>query len=332
MLKQYLRDQSVEMVRNPNYWVKDRPYLDGLTWIIIRSRPSRTAALQAGQVDVAFPGETTQAVYETLKKAVPSMVFQKVGTQVSTNIIVNTRKPPFNDLVLRQAVNLALDRASIIKSVYQGLGVPGGANQPPPYGAWGLPEEKLNKLPGFGDPAKDKAKARKMLASKGYGPNNPLKVVVSTRATATYVEPATWVLDQLKQVGIEGTLEQVETGNWHAKVARRDYTIATNLTGVAPDDPDSNFYENYACGSQRNYSDYCNEDVMKMMDRASSETDGKKRLQLIHDIDIKLQNDVARPIMVHALDWFAHWPYVKNLVAHNSIYNFHRYQDVWLDR
>ena len=332
VLKEYLRDQSVEEVKNPNYFVKGRPYLDGITWIIIRSRPSRVAALQAGQADVGYPGDTSQAIYEQLKAAAPQLVFQKVGTQVSTNIIVNTRKPPFDDVLLRRAVNLALDRASIIKSVYQGLGTPGGANQPPPYGSWGLPADQLKKLPGFGSPEENKAEARKLLASKGYGPNNPLKVVVSTRAIAVYVNPATWVIDQLKQVGIDGTLEQIETGNWHAKVARRDYSIATNLTGVAPDDPDSNFYENYACGSQRNYSDYCDEEVMKMFDRASSETNHAKRLKLVHEIDAKLQMDVARPILMHSQDWFPMWPHVKDLVAHHSIYNFHRYQNVWLDK
>lgn len=331
-LQEFLRDQSLKFVKNDKYFVKDRPYLDGLTYIIIRSRSSRTAALQAGQVDVAFTGETTQAIYETLKSAVPQMVFQKVGTQVSDNIVVNTNEAPFNDVKLRQAVNLSLDRDAMIKSVHQGAAVPGGANQPPPYGRWGLPADQLSKVPGYGDAAKNRAEARKLLASKGYGPNNPLKVTVSTRAIAIYVDVATWVIDQLKQVGIEGTLEQVETGNWHAKIARRDYTLAVNLTGVAPDDPDSNYYENYACGSQRNYSDYCNQDVMKMFDRASSEIDAKKRLQLIREIDIKLQQEVARPILSHRLDYFAHWPYVKNLVAHHSIYNWHRYQEVWLDK
>jgi len=332
MLKAYLRDQSMEFVKNPNYFVKGRPYLDGITYIIIRSRPSRTAALQAGQLDVAFTGETSQAIYETLKKAVPTMVFQKVGTQVSDNIIVNTKKPPFDNLKVRQAINLALDRAAMIKSVHQGLAVPSGANQPPPYGYWGLNAKDLAKLPGYGDPAKNKAQSRKLLASLGYTQQKPLKVTVSTRAIAIYVDVATWVIDQLKQVGIDSTLEQVETGNWHAKVARRDFDLALNLTGVAPDDPDSNFYENYACGSERNYSDYCSEEVTKLFDKESSETDVKKRLKLIQQIDARLQNEVARPILSNRLDYFAMWPHVKNLVAHHSIYNFHRYQEVWLDK
>ena len=332
MLKTYLRDQSMEFVKNPNYFEKGRPYLDGITWIIIRSRPSRTAALQAGQADAAFPGETSQAIYETLKSAVPTMAFQRVGVQVSDNIIVNTKKPPFDNVKLRQSINLALDRSAMIKSVHQGFALEGGANQPGPYSFWGLSEKDTQKLPGYGDAAKNKAAARKLLASLGYTQQKPLKVTVSTRAIAIYVDVATWVVDQLKQVGIDGTLEQVETGNWHAKVARRDFDIALNLTGVGPDDPDANFYENYACGSQRNYSDYCSEEMMKLFDKQSAETDTKKRLKLVHEIDVKLQQEVARPILSHRLDWFATWPYVRNMVAHHSLYNWHRYTNVWLDK
>lgn len=331
-LKEFLRDQSFTLEKNTDYFRKGRPYLDGINYVIIKSRSSRTAALQAGQVDIAFPTETNVAAWKTLRSAVPGMVFQKVSQSVHDNIVMNTRKAPFDNLKLRLAVNLSLDRRAMIKSVHQGGALPGGANIPPPYSVWGLPEKELNKLPGFGNPAKNKAEAKKLLASQGYSTSKPLKVTVSTRAIAIYVDTAVWVIDQLKQVGIEGTLEQVETGNWHAKVARRDFQIAVNLTGVGPDDPDANFYENYACGSQRNYSDYCNDEVMKMFDRASQETNAKKRKKLIFEIDKKLQMEVARPILAHRLDYYAHWPYVKNLTAHNSAYNYGRMENVWLDK
>ncbi|MBI4636809.1 MAG: peptide ABC transporter substrate-binding protein, partial [Candidatus Rokubacteria bacterium] len=57
--------------------------------------------------------------------------------------------------------------------------------------------------------------------------------------------------------------------------------MGTNLTGIGPDDPDANFYENYRCGSPRNYTDYCNELVDTMMDKQSQELDPKKRLQMV---------------------------------------------------
>ena len=104
-----------------------------------------------------------------------------------------------------------------------------------------------------------------------------------TRAIAIYVDMASFVINELKQVGIEATLKQIETAQWHAMATRGEYQIGANLTGIGPDDPDANFYENYACGSPRNYSFYCNEQVMKMIDQQSQEIDPKKRLALVHD-------------------------------------------------
>ena len=90
-----------------------------------------------------------------------------------------------------------------------------------------------------------------------------------TRAIAIYLDMASFVINELKQVGIEATLKQIETAQWHAMATRGDYQIGANLTGLGTDDPDANFYENYACGSPRNYSQYCSEEVMKMFDRQS---------------------------------------------------------------
>jgi peptide/nickel transport system substrate-binding protein len=225
-----------------------------------------------------------------------------------------------------------MDRPSLIKSVYQGSLLPGGAILPIPYNDWGLTKEDVAKLPGWGDPAKDKEAARKLLAEQGYGPANPLRVPVSTRAIDVYIDVAQWMIDQLKQVGIEGTLEQFETGVWQPKMMRRDFVIATNLTGVGVEDPDANFFENFVCGSSRNYTDYCNKEVEELILRQSRETNRARRLELVRDIDRRLQFDGARPIMGHILDYFLMWPYVKGLVPHNNIYNYGRLQDVWLDK
>jgi len=190
----------------------------------------------------------------------------------------------------------------------------------------------VSKLPGWGDPEKNKAEARKLLADAGYGPGNPLKLAVQTRAIDVYVNVAIWVIDQLKQVGIEGTLEQYETGVWHPKMSRGDYLFATNLTGVGPADPDADYFENYTCASQRNYMFYCNKELEAQMLKQSEETDKHKRMEMVRAIDRQLQTEAAKPILGHLNDYFMHWPYVKGLVPHNNIYNFGRMQEVWLDK
>src|SRR2546422_5740135 len=166
----------------------------------------------------------------------------------------------------------------------------------------------------------------------GYGPGNRLKIRVATRNSALSRAPAVILIDQLKEIYIDGELDQVETSNWFSKVARKDYTVGLNLTGNSVDDPDQNFYENYACGSERNFTDYCNKDLEKLFDKQSSEVDPAKRKQLVWEIDKKLQEDVARPIIYHIRAATCWSPRLHGVtVMSNSHYNGWRFEDAWLD-
>src|SRR5436309_2121732 len=164
-------DTIVEYVKNPDYFVKGRPYLDGLKYVVIVERGTRTAALQSGAVDVAFPGETSKTQSEQLKKAVPQLVVTPISENVNNNIIMNIKKPPFDNLKVRLAVSHAIDRRALIQAVYQGGGVIGAAMAPKPHACWGLAEKDLAGLPGYGQAAEEKAKAKKMMAEVGYSPD-----------------------------------------------------------------------------------------------------------------------------------------------------------------
>jgi len=325
-------DQRIVFERNKDYFIKGRPYLDGIVISIIKSHSTRHAALMANQVDVSWVYDIDHNAYQTMKSQAPNLVFVEASQNVSSNLLVNGKKPPFDNPKARLAASLAMDRDAVIKTIFQGRALKGGAMLPPPWGVWGIPEKDLKDVPGYGDVGKNREEARKLMRELGYGPNNPLKLKLSTRSVSDYVDTAVLVIAHLKEVFIDATLEQVETGNWHAKVARRDYQIALNLTGVGIDDPDANFYENYTCGSQRNYSDYCNPELEKLFDKQSAEMDFKKRLQLVHQIDIQLQKDVARPILAHNVYYTAFYPYVKNFIVHYNLYNAWRMQEVWLDK
>ncbi|HET9001983.1 MAG TPA: ABC transporter substrate-binding protein [bacterium] len=331
-LKEYRPGELIEFVRNPDYFIKGRPYLDGIRFIIIKERGTRIAALQAGRVDVTMPSEGTKPAADQLKRAVPGMVVYETSQNVNDNILMNFKKPPFTDARVRRAVSLAIDRRGYIQAVRQGGAVVGASMLPQPWGNWGLSPDGLATLPGSGDPLKQKADARQLLAEAGFGPGRPLRLVVSTRAIANYLDQATFVIDQIKQVGIEATLEQVESAVWYAKLTRGEYEMGSNQTGIGVDDPDANFYENYVCGSPRNYPQYCNPDVDKMIEEQSQTLDPVKRRRLVAEIQKRLELDGARPILGWTTDYYAMWPHVKNLVPHHSIFSYARFQDVWLDR
>jgi len=331
-LKENRPGELVEYVKNTDYFVKGRPYLDGIKFVVIRDRSTQIAAVQSGQLDVSGSGwNRTNA--EAAKAGQPKLVVVEMDNNVNDNVLVNFKRAPFNDPRVRRAINLALDRKSYLVGPRQGAATFGGALLPGPAGVWGLPAAEVAKLPGMGDAAKQKAEAKKLLAEAGYGPNNPLKFTLSTRALAIYVDTASWMVDQLQQIGVEATLEQIETGVWHPKMTRLEYQVALNLTGVGIDDPDAQLFENYRCGSQRNFSGYCSEEIDRLMVEQSQTVDRAKRLKLVNEIDRKLQADVARPILGWGKQYSVYWPYVKNWLTHeNSIYNVSRRQDVWLDK
>jgi peptide/nickel transport system substrate-binding protein len=331
-LKEWRRGEFVEYVKNPEYFVKGRPYLDSLRFLVIVERGTRVAALQTNKVDVAFPGEGSKTIAEQLKKAVPQIEVTVANQNVNDNIIMNIKKPPFDNLKVRLAVSHGIDRRGLIQAVHQGGAIVGASMAPKPYGVWGLPDKELLTLPGYGKAADEKDRARKLLAEAGYSPQSPLRVEIVTRAVAIYVDMAAFVINELKQIGIEATLKQIETAQWHAMATRGEFQIGANLTGIGPDDPDANFYENFGCGSPRNYSQYCSEAIAKLIDEQSQELDGKKRLALVQTIQRKLEEEAARPLLDWRLDYFVTWPHVKNLIPHQSIYNWGRMQEVWSDK
>jgi peptide/nickel transport system substrate-binding protein len=331
-VKEIVPEQRVVLEKNPSYWVKGRPYLDGIEYNVIRARPSRIAALSLGQADFSLPLDVSVSALETLRGAIPNARVQEQGTNTVDNVLVNAKRPPFDNLKVRQAMTLAMDRHAFVVSTYQGGAQEGGVMVPPPYGVWGLSPSELAALPGFGDPAKDREQARKLMAEAGFGQDKPLKVTVSTRALDNYLDAAAWIISQLKEIYFDPTLDQVETAMWFPKMARRDFQLAVNVTAALVDDPDANFFENYSCGSERNYSDYCNEEVQKLLYAQSSERNSERRLRLVKQIDGKLQADVARVILAHRVERLVTWPYVHNLIQHQSLYNHWRMQDVWLDK
>ncbi len=138
-------------------------------------------------------------------------------------------------------MTLALDRKAFIAILTEEQGDIGTAMQPPPEGFWGMPPEVLKSLPGYDpDVQKNRIEARQIMEKLGYGPEKRLAVTVSTRNVPAYRDPAVIVIDQLKEVYIDGVLETIETPNWYPKLTRKDYTVAVSVSETASTTPINN--------------------------------------------------------------------------------------------
>ena len=330
---EFKRGDSIRLEKNKDYWRKDRPYLDAIDIKIIENRSTRILAFASGEFDLTFPTDVTVPLMKDVKSQAPNAVCQQFPTGVSVNLIVNQTKAPFDNPNLRKAMALALDRQEFNSILYEGTAKIGGAMLPAPTGDWGMPKERLEQLAGYGDVEKNRAEARKLMAAAGYSDSKPLSLKVSTRNIAVYRDPAVILIDQLKKIYINGELENVDTPQWFPKVARKDYTVGLNLTGTSVDDPDNTLVENYTCKSERNYTEYCNPEVDKLIFAQSKQTDKAKRKEMVWQIEKSLADDVARPIIVHDVGGTCWQPYLKGFTMHdNSIYNNTRFEDVWLDK
>jgi peptide/nickel transport system substrate-binding protein len=331
----YKPNESIRLTRNADYWKPGRPYLDGIEWTIIPNRSTALLAFVAGKLDMTFPYEVTVPILKDVKSQAPDAICEMRPRGVASTLIVNRDAPPFNNPDLRRAMALALDRKAFIDVLSEGQADIGAAMLPPPEGLWSMPPERLKTLPGYDpDVQKSRAEARTIMQRLGYGPDKPLAVKVATRNIPLYRDPAVMLIDHLKEIYINAELDIVETANWNPKVTRRDYMVGLENTGTAVvDDPDQQLYESYACDSDRNFTGYCNRQLEEQFRRQSAETDQEKRKRLVWDIDERLQEEGARPVIFHTRGATCWHPQVKGLTTMvNSMYNGWRLEDVWLEK
>jgi peptide/nickel transport system substrate-binding protein len=324
-------NELIRVIRNPDYWKPGRPHLDGIEYTIIPNLATRILGFVAGKFDTV--AGVTVPLLKDVKAQAPQAICEVTPTNVPRTLLVNPAAPPFDNRDLRRAMALSLDRKAFIDIITEGLGDIGGVMLPAPEGVWGMPPDILRTLPGYDpDVAKNRAEARKIMEGLGYGPGKRIAVKVSIRNIAPTRDPAVILIDQLKQIYIDGELETVDTTQWYPKLARKDFSVGMVVSENGLDDPDQQFYENYVCGADRNYGGYCNPQLDALIDRQSVEPDRDKRRQLVWEIERRLAEDSVRPVIFYARQASCQQPRVKGLTLMvNSIYNGSRFEDPWLD-
>src|ERR1700730_7004903 len=184
-------NESIKVTRNPDYWKKDRPYLDGIEHTFMPNPSTAILAFAAGKFDRFAQGILSLPLMKELKNQEPNAVCEVVPWNIPRQMLVNRDKPPFDNAELRRAMTLTLDRKAFIDILSDGEGSLGGAMLAPPAGSWGMPPEVLQTLPGYGpDVQKNRAEARAIVQQLGYGPDKRLPATVTTRNVSAYRDPS----------------------------------------------------------------------------------------------------------------------------------------------
>ncbi|HTQ34108.1 MAG TPA: ABC transporter substrate-binding protein, partial [Stellaceae bacterium] len=193
-------NEYIKLVKNPDYWKPGRPYLDGITFTIMKEIGPRNLAFFAGKFDM-IPLGVTIPTLKDFKEQAPKAICQENVGNVPRTMLINLHKPPFDNPELRRAMVLALDRKAFVEILNQGVPSLGATMLPPPHGIWGMPEDVLQTLPGYGaDVEKNRTEARETMKKLGYGPDNPLTIKIATRNFPAWRDPAVILASQLKEV------------------------------------------------------------------------------------------------------------------------------------
>ena len=132
-------NEVIRVARNKDYWKKDRPYLDGIEWKIMKNSSTGMLSFVAGTVDMTSPYFLQVPVLNDIRAQAPKAVCKLMATNVQRNVLINREALPFNQPELRRAVALTIDRKAFIDTLTQGVGTIGGALLAPPEGIWGMP-------------------------------------------------------------------------------------------------------------------------------------------------------------------------------------------------
>jgi peptide/nickel transport system substrate-binding protein len=310
LLKEHTRKVRIVLSRNPDYFDKGRPYLDEYTILSTPDAATRLAAFRSGQSDIIW--QASPAEVETVRKTNASAQVQAyANTLAPFGVALAQDKPPFNDLKVRRAISMAIDRQKQVDTVYEGHGIPG----------WGVPyiyyQDKPPTLAQLGPWVQYRpAEAKKLLSEAGH-PNG-------FETTLFYYEyfPQMTSQVQLVQQDLKRNL------NINVKITKMDYTtyygryVESKWEGMS-----WGFQSGHAVGLDERTYHYLHSKSTKNFFRVNDPTIDELVSKLRQTPDRAEQRAVTKKIVDREFDqvlrmwmpydngFLAFQPYVRNMAA-----------------
>jgi peptide/nickel transport system substrate-binding protein len=318
--------------RNPNYWDKGKPYLDGYQALVVPDTSAQIAAIRSERAMVQFRG-LSPSHRETLTKAMGERaVVQESPWNCMIVLAVNHERKPFDDRRVRRALSLALDRhqasaalakIAIVKEV-AGVLVPGT-----PFAA---SSAELERLAGFSrDIASSRAEAKRLLREAGVGEG--FSFTYKSRAVQMPQEAVgVWLIDQWRQIGLNVKLDMVDPAMWLPDVQRGAYDVASDAQCGYIVDPDLALFKFQSNDkSPSNNGRYVDRTLDELYANQSRAADPDQRRRYIREFERRLFDEEVH--YIPTLQW--HRIIVQNARMHGwtitpSHYLNNQLDTVWL--
>ncbi|GAA2858081.1 ABC transporter substrate-binding protein [Aminobacter niigataensis] len=322
----YTRGVSLSLVRNPEFYVKDSPRLDGITFFIVPDDGTSYANLVNGQLDI-YSEISGEQKAETEAKYGDRIAVLEASSLSGDGISLNTRAKPFDDIRVREAISLALDREAAVQVATRGFASVGGFMPP---GPWELPSQELTAISGYGpDMAARREKALQLLSEAGYPEGLTVKLL-ARKGTSTHEARALFVKDQLALVGVRVAVDLKESATYFEQINEHNFEIATTQIGGLGNDPDLIFGEYHRAKGSLNYSGVADNAVDELFDRQSVDPDKTSRKALVDQMNAAALSDFAFLLFFWKKDFFAHSKRLNGVYLHSQADNNRKLQEAWI--
>jgi peptide/nickel transport system substrate-binding protein len=235
MMDSFSQTQGIRIVRNPNYFVADEPFVDGQRWRIVNDFVIAEAAFRSKQIDTWSP---PNAVAFRFMKDMPEVVTDKLLALYDMQVSVRADVPPWNDVRVRQALHLAIDRDALILSLEGGR----SGEDASEYGLWAgclpcgmvryaLSQDELHRLIRY-----DPAESRRLLSAAGH---DSIDVRLDHVNVGKPPQLAETIAGQLRNVGINATLQPSEIARFAVILIQGDFEMlcVQGLGAYSPEMP-----------------------------------------------------------------------------------------------
>ena len=329
---EHVKGSHVVGKKNPNYWDKGKPYLDGFRAIFIKDTAAQVAAVRGGRAHIQFRSFTAAHRDSLVAALGDKITVQESPWDCILLVSLNHEKKPFDDKRFRRALTLAIDRyegskalpkIAIVKEV-AGVVVPGT-----PYAT---PPEELAKVAGYWkDINASRAEAKRLL--KEAGVPEGFSFTFKNRGIPMPYEPlGVWLVDQWRQIGLNVKHEVIEAAAYFAPIRRGEHEAAMDFQCGYIVEPDLDLYKFLSVDKNpANYSRYIDRTLDDLYEKQSRAEDPEERKKYIRQFEKRLLDEEAHYLMT--LQWHRIMPHsskVKGWQITPSHYLNNTLDVVWL--
>jgi peptide/nickel transport system substrate-binding protein len=316
--------------KNPNYWDKGKPYLDGYRALFVSSSSAQVAAIRGDRAMIQFRG-FSPAERDSLVSALgPKITVQESPWDCVLMVAMHHEKKPFDDKRVRRALTLALDRYEASKNLSKIAIVRDVAGIQVPGTPYATPPEELEKLAGYGkDINKSRAEAKRLLREAGVP--DGFSFTFKNRGIPMPYEPVgIWLIDQWRQIGLNVKQEVIEASAYHPMLKRGDFEVAMDFACGFIVEPDLDLYR-FASTSDANYGKHKDKVIDELFVKQARATDTEERKKILRQFEKRLIDEEVH--VMYTLQWHRIIPHsskVKGWTVTPSHYLNNQLDTVWL--